>query len=108
MITPERLFERAWAETVLGRVLDQLRREYLAAGREATFEAIKGPLAGGLQEASSADLAAQLGTTAGALRKALHGLRRRYRAVLREHIGATVDDGDPSAVEDELRASSRP
>jgi RNA polymerase sigma-70 factor (ECF subfamily) len=102
--TPERLFARAWAETLLARVLDQLRREYRAAGRGPTFEALKGALADGLRESSSADLAASLGTTAGALRKALHSLRRRYRTILHEQIRATVDDGDPSAVEDELRA----
>ena len=48
-LTPERIFDRSWALTLLGRVLDQLGREYDEAGKAATFEALRGLLDGDLR-----------------------------------------------------------
>ena len=65
-LTPERIFDRSWALTLLGRVLDRLGREYDEAGKAATFEALRGVLAGDPECASYAAVAARLGTTEGA------------------------------------------
>ena len=46
-------------------------------------------------------LAARLGTTAGNLRKNRSQVRKRFRALLREEVGALVDD--PASIDDELR-----
>jgi DNA-directed RNA polymerase specialized sigma24 family protein len=98
--TPERLFQQDWAVSLLGRVLELLRQEYRAGGREATFDALKGVLTDAPRASPSTGLAARLGTTAGAARSATHRLRRRYREILLEQIGATVDD--EATVEEEL------
>ena len=100
-LTPERIFDRSWALTLLGRVLDQLGREYDEAGKAATFEALRNMLAGDAEASSYAAVAARLGTTEGAARVAAHRLRRRYGELLRQEITATV--ADPAQVDDEIR-----
>jgi RNA polymerase sigma factor (sigma-70 family) len=101
-LTAERIFDRSWALTLLGRVFDQLEREYADAGRLTTFEALKGAMAGEAGAESYVTIAARLGTTEGAVRVAVHRLRRRYGLLLRQEIAATVDDTDQ--VDDEIRA----
>lgn len=101
-LTAERIFDRTWALTVLARVLDQLRWEYAESGRAAILEALGDILTADPQAASHAQIAERLGMTEGAVRVALHRLRRRYGVLLRQVIGATVDD--PGAVDEEIRA----
>jgi RNA polymerase sigma-70 factor (ECF subfamily) len=99
--TPERLFERDWALTLLEGVLGGLRREYERDGRGAVFEALKDVLTAGARTAPQAELARRLGMTEPAVQVAVHRLRRRYREALRAAIAATV--ADEAEVEDELR-----
>jgi RNA polymerase sigma-70 factor (ECF subfamily) len=100
-LTPERIFDRSWALTLLARVLDQLGREYDEAGKAVTFEALRGVLAGEPGLTSYAAVAARLGTTEGAARVAAHRLRRRYGELLRHEIASTL--ADPDEVDDEIR-----
>ena len=71
-----------------------------AAGKAALFEAMKGHLAGGRDE-SYAATAARLGMSEGAVKVAVHRLRRRYRDILQEEIAHTV--AGPEEVEEEIR-----
>jgi len=103
-LTPERLFDRAWALRLLDGVLDRLGREYADSGRAAQFEALQVVLSAGPRSVACATLAARLGTTEGAVQAAVQRLRRRYRDVLREQVAATLEDPDEAAVEEELRA----
>jgi RNA polymerase sigma-70 factor (ECF subfamily) len=103
-LTPERQFDRTWAITLLDRVLDQLAAEYADSGRGALFEHLQPALSPGSSPRSYAELAAPLGMTEGAVQVAVHRLRRRYRAILREEIAATLDDPTDADVEDEIRA----
>ena len=100
-LTAERIFDRSWALTLLGRVLDQLGREYDDAGRPETFEELRVVLTHGPQAVPYATIASRLGIREGAVRVAVHRLRRRYGALLRQEIAATVDD--PAEVDDEIR-----
>ncbi len=100
-LTPERIFDRTWALTLLSRVFSQLRREYEDAGRAKTFEALQVFLTEGTRAASHAATARKLGMTEGAVRVAVHRLRRRYGDVLRREIAATLED--PSQVDDEIQ-----
>lgn len=100
-LTPERIFDRIWALTLLGRVLDQLRRDYEEAGRAATFEELRGALTPGPESAPYGTIAGRLGTTEGAVRVAVHRLRCHYGLLLRREIAATMDD--PAGVDDEIR-----
>jgi RNA polymerase sigma-70 factor (ECF subfamily) len=100
-LTPERIFERTWAVTLLARVLDELRREYDDAGRTATFDELRTVLTGGVESGSYGTIAERLGTSEGAVRVAVHRLRRRYGVLLRQEIAATVED--PGQIDDEIR-----
>ena len=99
-LTPERLFERAWALTLLASVFDALRGEFESDGKGADFEALKPALEG--DAAPYAEIAARLGTSEGAVKVAVHRFRKRYKALLRDRIAATLDD--PAEVDDEIRA----
>ena len=101
-LTPERIFDRTWALTLLSRVFEQLRSEYDAAGRAAIFDELRLVLTGASQPDSYATIALRLGTSEGAVRVAVHRLRRRYGILLRQEIAATVDD--PNQIDDEIRS----
>lgn len=99
--TPERIFERQWALTLLDLVMEHLRNEYVVADKEAAFELLKGTLTGERQEGSYAELAGQLQTTAENARQMAHRLKKRYRELLRQEVAQTVATTDD--VDDELR-----
>jgi len=98
--SPELEFDREWAMTLLARALDRLGREQAEAGKAEQFPALKPWLTGDKQEVSLADLAAKVGTSEGALRVALHRLRKRFRELVREEIAGTV--GDSAHVREEM------
>lgn len=99
--TPERLFERRWALTLLDHVLTRLSEEYETKGRRALFDELQGCLTGDRDLLPYAALAAKLGMTEGAVKVAVHRLRQRYRGVLRDEIARTVTD--PAEIDDEIR-----
>lgn len=101
-LTPEQIYFRAWTVTLLDEVLTKLRAEYEKDGRESIFDSLKQALTGEPRSTSYATIAADLGMTDGAVGVAVHRLRRRYGAILRREIAATVCD--PSEVDDEIRA----
>jgi RNA polymerase sigma-70 factor (ECF subfamily) len=101
-MTAERIFDRTWALTLLGRVVDRLRREYEDAGRSTRFEELIVVLTRDPESGPYAEIARRLGTTEGNVRVAVHRLRRRYGVLLREEIAATV--GDAGQVDDEIEA----
>jgi RNA polymerase sigma factor (sigma-70 family) len=98
--TPERIFERRWALSVLDRVVEKLRNEFVQHGRPEHFERLKQFLLG-RSDAPYAELAREMNTSEGALKVAIHRLRKRYRGLFREEIADTV--ADPGEVESELR-----
>jgi RNA polymerase sigma-70 factor (ECF subfamily) len=98
--TPEKLFERQWALTVLHQVLARLQAEAEADGKAATFASLKGFLVGDRSQTHAAAGAA-LGLSEGAVKVAVHRLRRRYRELLREEIAHTV--ADPADVDEEIQ-----
>jgi RNA polymerase sigma factor (sigma-70 family) len=98
--TPERIFERRWALSVLDRVVERLRNEFVQHGRPEHFERLKVFLLG-QSDAPYAALAREMNTSEGALKVAIHRLRKRYRALFRLEIADTV--ADPVEVESELR-----
>ena len=65
------------------------------------FDRLKVFLTGEQAAVSNRQLAAELAMTEGALKVAVHRLRRRYRELLRAEIGQTV--ADPEEIEQEIR-----
>jgi RNA polymerase sigma-70 factor (ECF subfamily) len=100
-LTPERVYERRWALTLMEQVLRRLKDEYCTAGNGALFDSLKQLLPDEPGAQSRADIAMQLGMTDNALRQAFHRFRHRYQLLLREEIGHTV--AIASDIENELR-----
>ena len=100
-LTPEVIYERRWAQTLLETVFEQLRQAYEAEGKAALFAELKGSLTQARAAVPYAELAARLKLSEGALRVAVHRLRQRYRELLRAEIAHTVTE--PGEVEEELR-----
>jgi RNA polymerase sigma factor (sigma-70 family) len=99
--TPEHLFERQWALALLARVLARLREEHEQAGKVAQFDVLKPILTGEPIDETYAQLGERLGMSDGAVKVAVHRLRRRMRVLLEEEIARTV--ADPREADDELR-----
>ncbi len=98
--TPEQIFERCWAVTLLRHVLARLRAEASQPDRSGHFEELKIFLTGEKSPVSYAELAGRLGSSEAALRKEVQRLRNRYGKLLRDEIARIV--GNPTEVEDEL------
>jgi RNA polymerase sigma-70 factor (ECF subfamily) len=88
--TPEAIFDRQWAMTVLDLGLRRLAREAAEKGRGLEFEFLRPSLLGESGEGGYAVIARGLGITEGAVKVAVHRLRRRFREMVREEIAQTV------------------
>ena len=100
-LTPEKVFQRNWALTLVARTSERLGQEYAAQGKGLLFGRLEGTLTGDEGTKSRRDLAKELGMTEGALNVAIHRLRRRFRQRLRAEIAHTLTD--PGKVDEELR-----
>jgi RNA polymerase sigma-70 factor (ECF subfamily) len=95
----ERFYDRQWAVALLEQVMPRLRAEFVAAGKAALFEKLKFALSG--EKCAYVEVARELGITEGAVKVAVHRLRDRYRALIRNEIAQTV--ATEAEIEDELR-----
>ena len=100
--TPDAIYDRRWALTVLDRTLARLEAEQRAAGHTERFEAVKDCLLGEPGDATLVASGARLGLTEATLKAYVRRLRERYRALLREEIAQTVDGS--AGVDEELRS----
>jgi RNA polymerase sigma-70 factor (ECF subfamily) len=101
-LSPDKLYDRAWAVTLLERVIGRLREEHGGGEKTRMFEQLKPYLMVGKSAIPYAEAAAALGLNEGAVRVTVHRLRRRYRELLRDEIAQTL--ADPAQVEEEMRA----
>jgi RNA polymerase sigma-70 factor (ECF subfamily) len=99
--TPEAVFEQRWAFAVLVQTMKALRCEYSAGEKRELFEELQGFLPGGQGNVSRAELAAKRGVSVGAIDVAVHRLRHRFGALLREQVAQTVSSEEE--VEEEIR-----
>lgn len=100
-LTPEEIFERRWALTLLERVLGKLRQEFEDAGRGDEFAKLKGYLTGEDSRVPYREVARELGSSEPAVRTSVHRLRQRFGKLLRQEIAETV--ASPNEVDDEMR-----
>lgn len=98
--TPDRAFERAWAETVVEFALKKLEQEYARAGEQERFAALKLSLMGD-GELQYKELGEQLGLSEGGIKTAVRRMRVRFGAVLREELAQTLAENVD--VDEELR-----
>jgi RNA polymerase sigma-70 factor (ECF subfamily) len=98
--SPECIYDRLWADTVLQRVLGRLSAECEGTAK-ARFDVLKPFLAPGDTPPSLAEAAQALALSLPAFKSLLHRFRQRYRELLLEEIGQTV--ASPAEIADELR-----
>jgi RNA polymerase sigma factor (sigma-70 family) len=97
----EKIFERRWALTLLEKTLEQLEKEYQETGKGALLDSLRNFLLGDKGETTYGDAAKTLSMTEGAVKVAVHRMRRRYRELFCAEISSTV--ANPDEIEDELR-----
>jgi DNA-directed RNA polymerase specialized sigma24 family protein len=100
-LPPERLFDLNWATTVVEHALLRLREECESKGKLWLFRALSQHLTDARDEISYTALSAGLGVTDTVVKKQLHKMRQRYRALLRDEVSRTVEN--PADVDDEIR-----
>lgn len=98
--SPEDIYESRWAKAILDRALRRLGEEHETTGKGEMFRRLSGCLTG--DDAPYDRLAADLGMTEGALRVAVHRLRRRLGELLRAEVAHTV--ANPDDVKREVRS----
>ncbi|MEI6535713.1 MAG: hypothetical protein WCN98_10265 [Verrucomicrobiaceae bacterium] len=104
--SPDQLFDRAWATTLLTGVQDALQREYARKGQQSMFEVLQQFIAWNAGEESYADVAARLGKTISDVKVSVHRMRKRYRALLEQEVADTVSSPEEAAHEIELLAAA--
>ena len=100
-LTPEKLFEKSWALTVLERTMDRLQAELADKSKRELFDHLRMYLAAEPNSVPYREAAAKLGMTEGAARVAVHRLRKRCRELLRDEIAQTVTSEEQ--IDDEIR-----
>jgi RNA polymerase sigma factor (sigma-70 family) len=101
-LTPERIYEKRWAEAVLEKVLERLRSEFDGVSIKR-FDVLKQFLTEEKGASSYANVAQALGMTNQAVKSAVHRLRQRWRELMREEIAHTVHAATSKDVDDEIR-----
>jgi DNA-directed RNA polymerase specialized sigma24 family protein len=99
--TPERTFDIRWAATLAERALRRLSEECAARGRRRVFDIVSSCLTAERADISYSALSARLRVGDPAVKRLVHGMRRRYRTLLREEVAETVERCDD--VEEEIR-----
>ena len=97
--SPDRLFERRWAETTLARVLERLESEY--TGQTMRFDDLKVFLIEPKGTAAFAEVASRLAVSESALKSVIHRMRKRYAELFRDEVAQIVVN--PADIEDEIR-----
>ncbi len=100
-LSPEKLFERSWALTVLDRTMACLQAEAISTNKQKLFDRLKVYLTAEKGSVLYRDAAAELDMAESAVRVAVHRLRKRYRELLRDEIAQTVTSNDQ--IDEEIR-----
>jgi RNA polymerase sigma-70 factor (ECF subfamily) len=99
--TPERIFEQRWARAVMDRAVDRLHAELKWSSDSARSLRLLTLVSGDGTGQRYRKVAGELAMTEGAVKAAVHRMRRRLGKLLREEVARTVLD--PGTVEGEVR-----
>lgn len=100
-LSPDQIFEKRWARTVLERATEDLRQEYVASGKTEVFDTLSEFLTGGSRFGDYAEVAPRLGMSPSTVAVTVHRLRQRYRRLIRDAVLLTVSD--PAEVDTEVK-----
>ena len=101
--TPERVFDRHWGLNLLERTMVRLEAAYTTEGKGAVFSALKDVLGRRGGGVNHRQIGEPLGMSEGAVKVAVHRLRKRYRRILKDEIAQTLEDPSEEAVDEEIR-----
>ena len=90
---PELSFRQAWAATILESALEQLAAEARKAGRTDMFDQLSPFLIETPERNAYAAIGERLGMKPKTIAVAVHRLRQRYQAVVREEVRQTLESG---------------
>ena len=100
--SPDRIYDREWAVTLLSQALARLREDCMAEGKAGLFDNLRDYLTFGRADIPYEQAGRKLGLDEGAVRVAVHRLRKRYRALVRQEVAETLSSHDQ--VEEEMKA----
>ena len=100
-LSPEKLYEKRWAMALLDKVVARLKAEYSSVGKSELFRLFVEYLVPGTSRTPYRKIASQVGMSEGAVKVAIHRLRKRYREILRDEVAQTLTDNEK--VEDEIK-----
>lgn len=100
-LTAEQIYDRQWAVTLLGQIMERLENEFVQSGKAEQFAILKEFIIGEHSGTTYRDASTKLSLTEGAAKMAASRMRRRYRELLREEIAQAV--ATPDDVDDEIR-----
>jgi RNA polymerase sigma factor (sigma-70 family) len=98
--TPDKVFDRRWAETILTRALDRLREECDGIEKTRRFDELKIFLLAENGSHSLSSAGERLNMSLSAVKGLVHRLRRRFRELIRDEVAQTV--AHPEEVEEEI------
>lgn len=103
-LTPDQLYQRQWALSILERSMESLADEYSRTGQQNLYAKLR-PFLGFTAEPERRydEVAAELSMPVGTLKSHVHRVRKRWRDILFEHVSATLDNPTPEDIKDELR-----
>lgn len=100
-VSPDKLFERRWAYTLLDAARARLKTEFIAAGKRELFDELRAMETGGPNSPSGSEAAVRLCMSEAAVKSASFRFRQRYREIIREEIARTVSTS--SEIDEEIR-----
>lgn len=100
-LSPDRIFDRRWAMAVVEQAMARLRAECIGSGKGELFDTLARLLSGEKGDVRYTELGAALGLKEGAVKVAVHRLRKRYGELVRAEVAQTV--GEEEDLETELR-----
>lgn len=103
MMTPDALFDRRWALTLLEQTVTELESDYAKKGQAKRFATLRDYLGWNEGPESYEEVAKSLGMTAGAVKLAVYRLRKKYREILMRQIADTLETREEEAVREELQ-----
>jgi DNA-directed RNA polymerase specialized sigma24 family protein len=101
VVTPDVLFERRWATTVLEGAWLLLETEYEAEGKLGLFRELRRFNSANESAPGYHEIGHKLGLPENTVKSLVHRMRRRYRTLLRAEIARTVEG--PGEIEEEIR-----
>ncbi len=102
-LTPDRLYQRRWALTIVDQTMTLLEQQMSAEGKQEQFQELR-PFLGFSQSREEAyeTVAARMNVKVNTLKSHIHRLRENWRELLLQQVACTLDDPTSDNIKAEL------